>query len=124
MSDSRCYLCGNDRSKHEIGCIEPLIVADVMSEVCGLVAERLGIIIGKSEKNDKVIGFLFRRGTEKELSKDPEAVTRFTIIDGQNAARITLQLLSSLETQLKEGDVTLIPRQEAMNKAKNLVRDN
>jgi hypothetical protein len=92
-----------------------------MAETLELVANRLGIIIGQAHKNDKVIGFMFRRATDEEQEEDEDAVTKFTVCEGKNAAQITLSLLKVLEEQLKKGDVVLIPQDESLEKAKNLV---
>lgn len=117
-----CYLCGKDRKNHEVGCYEPLISSEVMTDVLYKVAEYLGIVLAKENGSDGIIAFLARRPTEQERLLEPDNDIYFAMSDGaKNASYATMRVLKHLSEMLDEGDVTLVSKEEALRCVKKIV---
>lgn len=120
----KCLLCTKPRDNHEIGCLEPLIVAESISQTLESVANSLGIIIAENNDEDK-IGFCFRRYTNGEQCKceneDCECDTAILAVKGKKSRDIIFYILDKLQRDLDNRDITLIPRHEALERAKAIL---
>lgn len=116
---SKCHLCNNPRNAHELGCVEPLIAADVIDSLVTKIADSLGMVIGTSTKYDKTLGFLFREANDDETDEP-----KYIMIESTSLRSVVLGLLDNIKEKLDEGNVTLMNRKEALEKARILIYGN